>query len=304
MQLQSTADLPALLANSFFWAAIGLAAGFSFLFRGFTLLRRRKLILNTPRSTVRGAAMGPVEISGKAVGPYTLISPLSAVDCYYYRARAWQSNQHSWKKIAEETLYAPFFVDDGTGHLLVDPRGAETDLPAIFSHEYSTSQFDSELIPDYISHFLRRHGISSDMPLKLEENCIVPGDTLFVLGTLQENPRLEMASGPSVSSSRQSAPAFVSRQAADLQRRGELEFLDIAAQNSLTSHEVASEASQFDLNPPVILGKSARDPFFLSWCSEREVALNLQWQIFLYLWCGPVFTLAGLWLLIASLQRK
>lgn len=108
MQLQSTADLPALLANSFFWAAIGLAAGFSFLFRGFTLLRRRKLILNTPRSTVRGAAMGPVEISGKVVGPYTLISPLSAVDCYYYRARAWQSNQHSWKRVAEETLYAPF----------------------------------------------------------------------------------------------------------------------------------------------------------------------------------------------------
>jgi hypothetical protein len=53
--------------------------------RGFRLLQRKRLIMDIPRSTVRGAALGPVEMSGKAVGPYTLVAPLSRTDCLYYR---------------------------------------------------------------------------------------------------------------------------------------------------------------------------------------------------------------------------
>jgi hypothetical protein len=98
------------------------------------------------------------------------------------------------------------FIDDGTGRVLIDPARAEMDLPAACSHEYSDAVFSSELIPDYISHFLRRHGIAGDSPLKLEECCILPGDTLFVLGSLQENPRLETGAGLPTSDSRASAP--------------------------------------------------------------------------------------------------
>src|ERR1700690_105712 len=89
------------------WAAAGIAVGGFLFYRGFGLLRRQRLILNTPRSTVRGAALGTVEVSGKAVGPYTLISPLSALTCYYYRAVVWQNQARHWRKAAEEVLYAP-----------------------------------------------------------------------------------------------------------------------------------------------------------------------------------------------------
>jgi hypothetical protein len=74
-----------LLSHPLFWAALGLVIGPYLFYRGFRLLQRKRLILDIPRSTVRAAAMGGVEVSGKAVGPYTLVSPLSQRDCLYYR---------------------------------------------------------------------------------------------------------------------------------------------------------------------------------------------------------------------------
>jgi hypothetical protein len=306
MHLASTVDLGPVLVDPVLWAAFALGVGLFLFYRGFGLLRRRRLILNTPRSTVRGAALGTVEVSGKAAGPYTLISPLSALNCYYYRARAWQNQQRRWKKVAEETLCAPLFLDDGTGRLLVDPGRAELDLPAAFSHEYSDSVFSSELIPDYISHFLRRHAIAGDSPLKLEECCILPGDTLFVLGTLEENPRrLEAGTRPPTSDARRAAPGFVSQEVADLERRGELESLDVSAGDPMAARPSENPQEPFDLEPPVLLRKgSSPDPFFISWCSQREVALTLEWRVFLYLWCGPILTLAGLWVLSESFTRR
>jgi len=207
--------------------------------------------------------------------------------------------------VAEETLCAPLFVDDGTGRVLVDPGRAELDLPAAFSHEYSNSVFSSELIPDYISHFLRRNAIAGDSPLKLEECCILPGDTLFVLGTLEENPRLEAGTGPSTSDSRRAAPGFVSQEVADLERRGELDSLDVSAEDPMAARPTENPQEPFDLEPPVLLRKgSSEDPFLISWCSQREVALTLEWRVFLYIWCGPILTLAGLWVLSESFTRR
>jgi hypothetical protein len=152
--------------------------------------------------------------------------------------------------VPEETLCAPWFVDDGTGRVLVDPGRAEMDLPAAFSHEYSNSLFSSELIPDYISHFLRRHGIAGDSAVKLEECCILPGDTLFVLGTLEENPRLEAGARPSTSDSRRAAPGFLSQEVADLERRGELDSLDVSAEDPMAARPRENPREPFDLEPP------------------------------------------------------
>ena len=90
-------------------------------FRGFALLRRKLLIEGIPASTVRSAALGLVEVSGTATGPYSVISPLSKTECYFYRAILPRHGD------CQETLCVPFFPDDGTGTLLIDPRGAETD---------------------------------------------------------------------------------------------------------------------------------------------------------------------------------
>src|SRR5215467_10451162 len=123
--------------------AIGAAAGLYWLVKGFRLLRRKSRILNTPTSTVQSAAMGLVEISGLATSPYVMLSPLDRTECYYYRSFAWQLQQQSgrgeWVKVAEETLNVAFYIDDNTGKILVDPRGAQIELHCDLQQEYHHS---------------------------------------------------------------------------------------------------------------------------------------------------------------------
>ena len=74
-------------------AFVGAFAGVYLFYRGFRLLQRKRLILNTPASKIRSAAMGLVEINGLAVGPYTMLAPITGVPCYYFHTTAWQWQQ-------------------------------------------------------------------------------------------------------------------------------------------------------------------------------------------------------------------
>jgi hypothetical protein len=80
------------------WAIGGAAFGLYWFYRGFQLLQRKRLILNTPASKVRSASMGLVEIGGLAAGPYVVTSPMGQTECYYYRSTAWQWKQEGRNK--------------------------------------------------------------------------------------------------------------------------------------------------------------------------------------------------------------
>lgn len=185
-------------------AVIGAFAGVYVFYRGFRLLQRKRLILNTPASKIRSAAMGLVEINGLAVGPYTMTAPITGVACYYFHSTAWQWQQRGknsqWVKVAEERVHVPFFLDDNTGRVLVDPQGAEMDIHRDFHDEFGTSLFSSTMeIPSNISSFLARHGVSTDKKIKVEEYCIKPKNALFILGTLAHNPGLSVSATPVLS---------------------------------------------------------------------------------------------------------
>ena len=176
------------------WGLVPIAAGLYFFARGFSVLARRRLITSTPQSKIRSAAVGLVEVSGLAVGPHTVHAPISGLPCFYYRTIAWEhkdsGRSNDWQKVAEEILYVPFFLDDGTGKLLIDPRGAELDLHRDFRHEFSDSIFSTaDSVPYNVRNFLLRHGVSSESKVRVEEYCIKPKNALFIVGTLAENPQ-------------------------------------------------------------------------------------------------------------------
>src|ERR1700732_1562723 len=182
-------------------AAAGGVAGVYVFYRGFRLLQRKRLILNTPSSKIRGASMGLVEISGLAAGPYTMLAPITGAPCYYFRTTAWQWQQRGknkeWVKVADESLHVPFFLDDNTGRVLVDPQGAEMDIHRDFHDEFSTSLFSSGLgLPSTVSNFLANHGVSTDSKIKIDEYCIKPKNALFIVGTLAQNPGLSVSATP------------------------------------------------------------------------------------------------------------
>src|SRR3984893_3342301 len=184
-----------------FWCVIGLCAGIVSFVQGFRLLQRRRLILDTPFSKIRSAAMGMVELSGLAIGPYTMVAPISARPCYYYRTLVWewkrQGKSNQWVKVVAECMHLPFFLDDNTGRVLVDPRGADLDIHCDFLEEFSDALFTTkDPAPGNVRAFLARHGVDTNNKIKVEEYCIKPKNSLFILGSLADNPGIDVMPQP------------------------------------------------------------------------------------------------------------
>lgn len=288
------AAIPAELVSlgSLLFGASGVIVGLLLFKRGFSLLRRKRWLEDTPASKIAGAAIGPIKVFGRATGPYTLISPLAGVDCFYYQASARNGrsrrNENEIESRAVETIYAPLFIEDETGRLMIDPSGAQLDL----GYEYEETISEASM-SESARRFLRRHGLSDIGDTSVTESVIKLGDPLLVVGTLETNPRSELlassASGPRVS--------YLSLEAADLQRREEMEAMGIKQDQS--SRLMSVRASEFDLSPETILGRGARgDPFVLSHQNPRGMIEALGKQSTFDIWGGPALTLFGIGLLL------
>lgn len=184
---------------------IGLVGGPVAFYQGFRMLRFKRMILNTPLSRIHSASVGLVEVMGTPVGPHVLTAPVTGEPCYYYRVQAWQwvdtGKQHSWKSVLEESLFVPFYLEDSTGRILIDPKGAELDVHRSFSDEIGASFFRTrDLLPPHLQNFLVKRGLVPYEKLKLEERIIPQGMPLFVFGTLGENTQRNPGFAPSLTS--------------------------------------------------------------------------------------------------------
>ena len=266
-----------LLSQPLFWAVLGVTLGPYCFWSGFHLLQRKRLIMDTPRSSIRAAALGRVELSGRAVGPYTVVAPLSHADCLYYRLVI-ESNPEGDLNKAMREVCAPFFLDDGTGMVMVLPQGAELQFPPTCDRsEYSKLAFA----------FSR---YSEGTPEFAQEYAIKPGDAIFILGRLRENPWARQDPVSECTELSRIGPGFVGRAEADLIRREAYPYLD----GKLPAGADTASAEKFDLHPAVILMKDD-GPFVISTDSQKEVVAKLHWKSLLYIWGGPVAALWGLW---------
>lgn len=160
--------------------------GIAGLWHGFSRMRRYRMIMDIPTSRIRSLAMGLVEIVGRAV-PDTLIhTRWSRIECVYFRYevkeyrrhRSGKHTRHSWDTIDSGENRIPFFVDDDTGSVRVDPDGAEynLDVRKVFLQRALGSEME-EIDTDRIFGFYtvgdRKH----------YEYFILPGEEVYVLGT-------------------------------------------------------------------------------------------------------------------------
>jgi hypothetical protein len=188
---------------SFWWflaALAGTATGAVLFFKGFRMLRFKRMILNTPLSRIHSASIGLVEVTGTPVGPCVLSAPITGDPCYYYRVRAWQwvesGDNKKWKLVLDESLHVPFFLEDSTGRVLIDPAGADLDVHKSFSDQIEATFFRTPgLVPPNLLKFLATRGLVPAEKIKLEERIIPQGFPLFVFGTLGENPALNPPTG-------------------------------------------------------------------------------------------------------------
>ena len=272
-----------LLSQPLFWAGMGVVFGPIFFLRGFRVLQRTRLIMDTPRSTVRAAALGPIEVSGKAVGPYTIVAPMSQTECFYYRIAVETNPKGDLRKQAQ-ALCTPLFIDDGTGKLMIYPEGAELRVPR------SSERSDyGKLAVAAMTRY------PTEKPEFSQEYCIKPGDEIFVIGTLQENPWAKKNPNAETSELSRIGPGFISQDEADLMQHAVFMGLD----PSLPAGTALAPPGDFDFHPPVILMKG-KGPFVISTESEREMVMALHWRSIVYIWGGPIATLWGLWEILSK----
>lgn len=176
-------------------SSLAVAAGICFFVRGLSLLARKRR-QNALACKIACVLPGLVEVNGVATGPNTISAPITSQPCYLHRTVAWQQRQapsQEWEKLADETLHVPFFLDDATGQLLIEPLGAELDLQSEFHKEYDSPLFlEQKKVPQSVSLFLARHRVAPVRRIRIEEYCVRPETIVFVAGTVTENPGIEV----------------------------------------------------------------------------------------------------------------
>ena len=107
-------------------AGAGLAAvGF-----GFIQWRRARAFADTPTSRARSAAQGYAAFGGiaRALPGTPTRSPLTGRSCLWYDYKVEERSggrDERWHTIESGTSDETFALDDGTGHVVVDPEGAD-----------------------------------------------------------------------------------------------------------------------------------------------------------------------------------
>lgn len=185
-------------------ALVFLGLGLFFFFYGFRHLRNKRLVENIPTSKCRSVAMGLVEVAGRAAGDDTVPSLIGQVPCYYsqieidrYERRGKRSR---WVRVHKENLGIPFYVEDDTGRVKVDPSDAELDVPA--DVRYTTENGLEKLVRFFFGdsdrnpagqeverrfrHFCESRGIHFTGQMRFTEKNLSPGDPVYVLGTAME----------------------------------------------------------------------------------------------------------------------
>ena len=182
-------------AKIFGYLCVGAVLGVLGFFRGFQLRKKKKLIEDIPTSTVRGVALGLSEVHGKArESQKLLISQFTKTPCVFYRYQVEEYRSSGkggrWVTLDEHTSPESFYLEDGTGRLLVCPAGAELHVHA--DHKYSNGlgakDKDLFLAELYAMGIDTQGFLGFGKKLRGEEAYIVPGDDIYAIGTIQPNP--------------------------------------------------------------------------------------------------------------------
>jgi hypothetical protein len=179
-----------------------IIVGLSMIYDGVRKYLLIQKIKDTPTSKVDAAAVGLVELAGKAECHIPIASPITKNRCAYWRvlAQYFQPGKGGgrWVEFFRASSGSLFYLQDDTGKMLVDPNNAQVEIPSdnLFQGCISgTGEFGmahtqmEKRVLDYIDS-LDDKGKKAYMKFQHEdvrvyEYFIAEGDTLFVLGSAE-----------------------------------------------------------------------------------------------------------------------
>jgi len=200
-----------------FVGAFGLIFGVPIFVYGLKNMKKKKLMESFPTSTskISSLEIGTREIKGKVVPCKSEImkSPFSNRDCVGVKIiiEVFQTGEGSaWHKVKTLVRGIEFFLQDDTGMVLVDLRGAELDIPSSYEFESGSGEDPPSNFVNFLRKYnvnLERYGyrtlsqrakffftwvyeesLGRNKPRRYLESIIKPGDELYVLGRADVNP--------------------------------------------------------------------------------------------------------------------
>jgi len=274
----------------------------------FKQLHEKRLFKNIPTSTVRGLAMGLVELTGRAEKINPLQSPFTRNACVYYRYTVEQYRYRVmtgyYAVIAKgDSADCPFWLDDGTGKIMVLPQGMELITPMNYQFEVTLGN----PLPDNLVNFMKRHnlkykGLIGDRLLRFKEWFVAPDQPVCVLGTARkvQDP---IGDHKKKLIQRLDEIKHVPRKLreADTDHDGNVssEEWDAVVKNverELLDEELTSIPQECPTD--VCIGQEAGQPFVISYKSLRQMSAGLSGQVFVNAFGGATLALATLVVLV------
>jgi len=268
-------------------------------------LKVARLVEDTPRSRLRSAAQGYIEVSGHGLpleGTENL-APLTQRPCVWWRYRVekrieasgLRSRRDSWQMVSSGRSAMPFLLDDGTGRCIVQPAGAE-----VVASESTTWYGDTPLPPA-----IRAQGgafLSRSRDYRYFEERIYEQEQVYALGEFQslrpdDRPDLKTATATLLADWKEDQATLVQRFDSDHDGRISLEEWERAreAARRAVEQQPRDRASVTTLS---VLAKPGDDQLFLiAALPEGDLARRYRRKAFLAFLGFVAATYAFGWLL-------
>ena len=184
--------------GSFLQLLVVLGLGVLLLFRGLKLLKFKRMIINMPTSKIKSLAMGFVEIYGQVEkGEELLKSPINKKDCVYYDLHiekfVRRGKRSRWVTLKREDDSRLFFLNDGSGKIIIDSQNAEYNFKTDF--KVQTGLFSE--MPEIVKEYCKKEDISKGFlgikpRLRFTEKYIEPNNSLYILGSAVPNDKKDI----------------------------------------------------------------------------------------------------------------
>ncbi|MCM8763957.1 MAG: E3 ubiquitin ligase family protein [Candidatus Omnitrophica bacterium] len=271
----------------FSYAIIGEASGIYLFLKGFRVLRQKRLIQNVPTSTVRAIPIGEVEIKGKAKAEYLLKTPVSKVQCVFFRYVEEEFRKvgktYKWVKILDTSSNYPFYLVDDTGAVKIEPAGAELNLV----NRYMTKQGNIRKTEYYILENEKLYVLGKAK--KLQSSYMIENEMVEKRFTdIMDNPEEKISLDKNQDMWIDDSEVIVAKERIRQEIREKLaKNLEEKKDNFVLPHL-----------RDVTIGKEKDSPFVISTMEEDNLIHHLKIQSILMVYGGAFLIVGCLWIIL------
>ncbi len=292
--------------DSIIYPTIGFGVGIYLFFKGFKEFRKYRVMADTPVIPIRSMAMGLVEIYGMARGETLVSSPVSHTSCYWYRVEIEKrkkdsKGRESWSHFATDINGVPFYLEDATAKVRVNPQKAELDLWEQCKVErYGDTYIERAGAGTAVPHF-----VSATPPEAAAQEAtsdssrvLTPGRAREEMENLRRQMRLERRAQQAASKSTFSFLRMFTTGGTSGRFRL-TEYCVIPGQKYHISGTCAENPTPRDEDDRNIIQKGENEPtFHISWRTEAEVEKYLRRRSFKFIFGGAALSVVCLGILL------